>query len=120
MANMFEYLDWRGDLPFAAVPPDEADYLIFSAISYIEMNGLYTESEKHDGITVRQLYERYEAAGYAQLELEVTAENKRAIELYKSEGFVEFGRNPKGFRSRESGWQELVLMRRELSGGSLE
>ena len=61
-----------------------------------------------------------EAAGYAQLELEVTAENKRAIELYKSEGFVEFGRNPKGFRSRESGWQELVLMRRELSGGSLE
>ena len=66
MANMFEYLDWRGDLPFAAVPPDEADYLIFSAISYIEMNGLYTESEKHDGITVRQLYERYEEAGYHQ------------------------------------------------------
>jgi hypothetical protein len=51
---------------------------------------------------------------------DVTAENERAITLYKSEGFVEFGRNPKGFRSRVSGWQELVLMRRELSGGSQE
>ena len=54
------------------------------------------------------------SAGYAQLELDVTAENERAIELYKSEGFIEYGRNPRGFRSRYSGWQELVLMRLEL------
>ena len=61
-----------------------------------------------------------ETAGYAQLELGVTADNERALSLYKSEGFIEFGRNPKGLRSRESGWQELVLMRRELSGGNLK
>ena len=53
-------------------------------------------------------------AGYVQMELDVVAENKKAIALYESEGFVEYGRNPKGFRSRLSGWQELVLMRREL------
>lgn len=53
-------------------------------------------------------------AGYAQLELDVVAENERAIELYKSVGFVEFGRNPRGFRTREGYWQELVLMRLEL------
>ena len=53
-------------------------------------------------------------AGYLQLELEVVAENRRAAELYKSVGFVEYGRNPKGFRSRNSGWQENVLMRLEL------
>ena len=53
-------------------------------------------------------------AGYAQLELDVTAENERAIALYKSEGFEEFGRNPRGFRTRENRWQELVLMRIEL------
>ena len=29
-------------------------------------------------------------------------------------GTVEDGRNPKGFRSRFSGWQELVLMRLDL------
>jgi len=54
------------------------------------------------------------AAGYAQLELEVVADNERAIALYQSKGFIEYGRNPRGFRSRQSGWQELVLMRLEL------
>lgn len=54
------------------------------------------------------------SAGYAQLELEVVAENKNAIALYQSVGFVEYGRNPRGFRSRLTGWQELVLMRLEL------
>ena len=53
-------------------------------------------------------------AGYLQLELDVAAENERAVELYKSEGFIEYGRNPKGFNSRISGFQELVLMRLEL------
>ena len=52
-------------------------------------------------------------AGYAQLELEAVAENKNALALYKSVGFREYGRNPKGFRSRVSGWQEPVLMRQE-------
>ena len=56
------------------------------------------------------------AAGYAQLELDVVAENKRALALYKSAGFVEYGRNPRGFRSRQTGWQALVLMRLELDG----
>jgi len=55
-------------------------------------------------------------AGYAQLELDVVAENKNAIALYESVGFVEYGRNPRGFRSRRTGWQELVLMRLELDG----
>lgn len=49
-------------------------------------------------------------AGYKQLELNVVAENVRAISLYKSIGFEEFGRNPRGFNSRLSGYQELVYM----------
>ena len=57
------------------------------------------------------------AAGYAQLELDVVAENAPALALYQSLGFTEYGRNPRGFRSRRSGWQELVLMRLELDPG---
>lgn len=54
-------------------------------------------------------------AGYEQLELEVVADNARAKALYESFGFQEYGRNPKGFRSRNTGcYQELVLMRLEL------
>lgn len=54
------------------------------------------------------------AAGYAQLELDVVAENTRAISIYRTAGFVEYGRNPKGFRSRNAGYQELISMRLEL------
>lgn len=53
-------------------------------------------------------------AGYLQLELNVVSENKAAVSLYESVGFKEYGRNPRGFRSRISGWQELVYMRLEL------
>lgn len=53
-------------------------------------------------------------AGYVQLELEAVGENESALALYKSAGFVEYGRNPKGFRSRSGRWQEVVLMRMEL------
>ena len=55
------------------------------------------------------------AAGFSQLELDVVAANTAALRLYESVGFVEYGRNPRGFRSREKGWQELVLMRLALA-----
>ena len=54
-------------------------------------------------------------AGYKQLELNVVSENSAAIYIYKKLGFSEYGRNPKGFFSRENGWQEIVLMRLELN-----
>lgn len=49
-------------------------------------------------------------AGYAQLELNVVAENERAVKMYQSFGFEEFGRNPRGFNSRVSGYQEVIYM----------
>lgn len=54
------------------------------------------------------------AAGYIQLELNAVAENTRAISMYEKNGFVEYGRNPKGFNSRMTGFQEVVYMRLEL------
>ena len=53
-------------------------------------------------------------AGYLQLELEVVAENKSAVEMYKRAGFIEYGRNPKAFRLRTGEYQELIDMRLEL------
>ena len=55
-------------------------------------------------------------AGYAQVELDVVADNVSAIHLYQKLGFVEYGRNPKGFCSRMSGYQELIYMRLDLEG----
>ncbi len=53
-------------------------------------------------------------AGFLQIELDVVAENVSALHLYKKYGFVEFGKNPRGFRTREGAWQELISMRLEL------
>lgn len=53
-------------------------------------------------------------AGFVQLELNVVGENERAIAMYKKAGFVEFGRNPRGFKKRPEGFQELVYMFLEL------
>ncbi len=54
------------------------------------------------------------AAGYIQLELNVVADNERALSIYKKAGFIEYGRNPKGFHSRTAGFQEVIYMRLEL------
>lgn len=54
------------------------------------------------------------SAGYRQLELEVVADNRKAISMYKKLDFEEYGRNPRGFCSLFTGWQEFVLMRLAL------
>ena len=60
------------------------------------------------------------AAGYRQLELDVLADNANALALYRSLGFVEYGRNPRGINLRTSGYHELVLMRLELDKQAAE
>ena len=49
-------------------------------------------------------------AGFTQLELTAVADNERAVSLYKKAGFTEFGRNPKGFRSRTGEYRTLIYM----------
>ena len=53
-------------------------------------------------------------AGYTQLELEVVADNERALSLYRRAGFEAYGRNPRDYHSTSVGYQELVHMRLEL------
>ena len=38
MADMFEYLTWRGDIPFAAMAPNPVDGLIFSTLAYVNFS----------------------------------------------------------------------------------
>ena len=39
MADLFDYLHWRGDLRFSQDPVNAVDALIFSALSYIDLGG---------------------------------------------------------------------------------
>ena len=126
-----EYLRKKTESPFEAEILAEVDGKIVGTAGIDRIGG--SEKVKHRasfGISIdrdcwgrgigraltRACIECARAAGYEQLELEVVADNRRAIALYESEGFVEYGRNPKGFCSRENGMQELVLMRLEMNG----
>ena len=40
MADMFEYLSWRGDLLFADIPLNSVDALIFSTLVYGDFSGI--------------------------------------------------------------------------------
>ena len=51
MANLFDYLDWRGDLPFSASPMNDIDALIFAELSYVPFDGV-KGCATGDGITV--------------------------------------------------------------------
>ena len=44
MANVFDYLKWRGDLSFTQDPPNAVDALIFSGLTYIRYGG---DVERH-------------------------------------------------------------------------
>ena len=47
MADMFDYLLWRGDIPMEAVPLNPVDTLILSELSYIDFDGLVPEDFLH-------------------------------------------------------------------------
>ena len=47
MADLFDYLDWRGDIGFEAVGVTPVDGLIFSALAYVHYDGLVREDFTH-------------------------------------------------------------------------
>ena len=40
MADLFDYLDWRADVPFSAAPFNDADNLILSTLVYADLEGI--------------------------------------------------------------------------------
>ena len=51
MANMVDYLAWRGDVPFSAVPWNEIDGLLIATLSYLDFHG----SKDPKGWTLEEL-----------------------------------------------------------------
>ncbi len=53
MGTLFDYIKWRGDLPFEADPVNEVDNLIFSLISYIDFEGIVSPKHSADPVTLQ-------------------------------------------------------------------
>ena len=67
MANIIDYVFWRGDLPVRQVPLGEVDALILSYLSYLPFNGIVNEGVGGERVTLSDaahaLLERNEREG---------------------------------------------------------
>ncbi len=61
-------------------------------------------------ILTREIFSAAKSAGYEQLELEVVANNARAVKLYEKCGFVRYGTRPNAFLYKDGGYSDEHLM----------
>ena len=59
MANMLDYIDWRGDITFSRSEFNDIDNLIFSQLSYLDFNGMVPATDSTDSIDIISLSEKY-------------------------------------------------------------
>jgi len=52
MANLFDYITWRGDLSFTESPFNPVDNIIFSQLSYLTLDGIAPGPEEKKGISI--------------------------------------------------------------------
>lgn len=65
-------------------------------------------------LMLNTIFEIAKENGYEQAELEVIAENKNAIELYKKLGFVEYGRFPDNMKYADNTYVDAYWMMKKL------
>lgn len=58
MADVFDYLEWRGDILFTQMPPNPVDALIFSALAYVGYEGIVSETMS-DLITLKEFADNF-------------------------------------------------------------
>ena len=86
MANMFDYLTWRGDLSLSQSPFLDVDSLILSTMSYIFFDGIVSESLE-ERITIREMVERFLSRPQTEWKLRVPEDEKLLRALKESERF---------------------------------
>jgi len=60
MADMFDYISWRGDLEFDQFPFNPVDNIVFSQLSYLPMEDIVPGPQERGGITIEELAVKYE------------------------------------------------------------
>jgi hypothetical protein len=54
MANILEYLSWRGDLDFRQSHLNPVDYIIFSQLAYLPLDGIVPGPEENNSISLER------------------------------------------------------------------
>ena len=71
MANMLDYLDWRGDLSMTKDPFNEVDNLILAELSYIPFNEYMPKAGSDESVRLKDVGEAF----FEDYKLEDTADN---------------------------------------------
>ncbi len=69
MSDMFDYLDWRGDLTFKERGFNDTDNLILSLLAYTDLTGIISMEENSEPITVAEAYVKYRENGKNQSDI---------------------------------------------------
>lgn len=92
MANLMDYIDWRGDLTFGQAPFNEVDNLILAELSYIDLRGIIPGVVGQEGLPLRDAAARYFTAGRDKtLEGSVLVPEQIPAMLEKMSGSARFG-----------------------------
>ena len=91
MADLFDYLIWRGDLGMDAVPPNPVDTLILSELSYIEYAGLVGADFLHP-VPLKVAAEAFLALPDRENRVRVKKDADLIAECASSRRFGEIGR----------------------------
>ena len=59
MADILEYLKWRGDILLTERGLNEVDNLILSYLSYVDFDGIVPDMQSNLGITLKAASERF-------------------------------------------------------------
>jgi hypothetical protein len=59
MANLFDYISWRGDLGFDKAPFNPVDNIVFSQLSYLPMEGIVPGPQERSWVTIGELAAKY-------------------------------------------------------------
>ena len=87
MANMFDYLTWRGDLSLSQSPFQDVDSLILSTMSYIFFDGVVAESME-ERITIGEMVDKFLSRPQAEWKLRLPEDEKLLRALRESDRFI--------------------------------
>lgn len=59
MANILDYVDWRGDVPLQVSPFNEVDNLLMAELSFLDLGGIVPPPELGDGIAMKEAAKEY-------------------------------------------------------------
>lgn len=84
MANIIDYVLWRGDIPFAQVPLGEVDALVLSYLSYMPFDGLVAEAFSQEGALLADAAEYFLEHGLSSsCMIDSTKEDCRLLEAVR-------------------------------------